>query len=115
MISEGRAVFPKKIPNPQPGDIIRISYASNLENLQMKQYFSGICMSVKRRGLGSSFVLRNVVHGVAVERGFPMYSPLIQDAEVIGKRKVRSAKLYYLRDKPLRDSTIPDATKRPRN
>ena len=80
----------------------------------MKQCFTGICIAVRKRGLGSTVVLRNVVDGVPFERGFPMYSPLIQNAEMLGKRRVRRAKLYYLRDKPIRESTVPDATKVPR-
>lgn len=79
----------------------------------MPHCFLGICIAVRRAGVGSTVVLRNVVDGVPVERGFPIYSPLIRDAEIVGKRKVRKAKLYYLRDRPLRESTFPDAIKRP--
>lgn len=63
--------------------------------------------------MGSTLVLRNVVDGVPVERGFAIYSPLITDAQIVRRKKVRRAKLYYLRDKPLRESTFPDALKRP--
>lgn len=114
MVHEGRAVFPAKIPDPRSGDIIRVTYVPSLAEAAVRLCFTGICMAVRNNGVGSTVVLRNVVDGVPVERGFPMYSPLIVDAEVIGKRKVRRAKLYYLREKPLRESTIPDATKRPK-
>lgn len=112
MIQDGRAVFPKNIPEARSGDIIRITYVSNLAQ-ERKQCFTGICMAVRDRGLGSTVVLRNIVHGVPVERGFPIYSPLIRDAEIIGKRKVSRAKLYYLRRKPLRESTFPNPTRLP--
>lgn len=114
LIAEGRAIFPKKIPNPRSGDVIRIKYVHSLSNMNMQLYFTGICIAVKRRGLGSTFVLRNVVEGIPIERGFPIYSPLIQDAEIIGRKDVRKMKLYYLRDKPLRESTVPNATKAPK-
>lgn len=113
LIHQGRAVFPRKIPNPRSGDLIRVTYVSTLEEKRMPQCFTGICMAVRRSGVGSTIVLRNVVDGVAVERGFAMYSPLIKDAEVVGKKKVRRAKLYYLREKPPRESTFPNAIKRP--
>lgn len=113
MVKDGRAVFPAKVPRPRSGDVIRVTYVQSLKNVKMTQCFTGICMAVRRRGIGSAFVLRNVVDGVAVERGFPMYSPLIRDAEVVGHKKVRRNKLYYLREKPLKESTIPNATKKP--
>ena len=62
---------------------------------------------------GSSFILRNVVDGIPIERAFPTYSPLIKDAAVIGHRDVRRNKLYYLREKPLRESTFSNALQRP--
>lgn len=113
MVRDGRAIFPQKIPRPRSGDIIRVTYVQSLSDVKMTQCFTGICMAVRKRGIGSTVVLRNVVQGIAVERGFPMYSPLIRDAEILGRKKVRRAKLYYLRDKPLKESTIPNATKKP--
>lgn len=112
LIRCGRAVFPTKVPNPRSGDIIRVGYVQRPAQ-QKWQYFTGICMGVKNRGIGSTFLLRNVVDGVAVERRWPVYSPLIKDAEVIGKRRVRRNKLYYLRDKPMRDSSFGNALERP--
>lgn len=70
-------------------------------------------MRMRRSGLGSTFVLRNVVDGVAVERGWMTYSPLVRNVELLWRKKVRRAKLYYLRDKPLRESTFGSAVLRP--
>lgn len=114
MVAEGRAIFPARVPAPRSGDIIRVTYVASLARIDAVQCFMGIVVSVKNRGLGSTVVLRNVVDGVPVERGFPMYSPLIRDAEVLGSKKVRRNKLYYLREKPLRESTFGHATRRPR-
>ena len=56
--------------------------------------------------MGSSFTLRSVMANVPVERTFPLYSPTIKEMEIVERRKVRRAKLYYLRDKPLRYSRV---------
>lgn len=106
MMKEGRAVLPTKIPNPSAGDVITITYAPNKNMPSFTQRFTGICIAVRRRGIGSSFILRNVIDGVPVERGFPIYCPTIRDAEVVRKRRVRRRKLYYLREKPNRESTF---------
>jgi large subunit ribosomal protein L19 len=112
LVRTGRAVMPTKIPYMRSGDIVRVAYVSDITRTNA-QYFKGLCVSVKNRGLGSSFVLRNVVDGVAIERAWPLYSPLIRDAEVVDKKRVRRNKLWYLRRKPLRESSFGNATRRP--
>jgi large subunit ribosomal protein L19 len=113
LVASGRAVMPARVPGLRSGDIVRVAYVSD-QSKEQCQYFTGLCIAVKNRGTGSSFVLRNVVDGVAVERSWPTYTPLIREAEIIGRKKVRRNKLWYLRDKPLRDSTFGDATRRPK-
>jgi large subunit ribosomal protein L19 len=39
-----------------------------------------------------------VSFGVGIERIFPLHSPTISSIAVVGKGKVRRARLYYLRD-----------------
>jgi large subunit ribosomal protein L19 len=112
LVRSGRAVMPTKVPYMQSGDIVRVAYVSDVTRT-ISQFFTGLCVSVRNRRLGSSFVLRNVVDGVAVERAWPLYSPLIRDAEIVDKKKVRRNKLWYLRRKPLRESSFGNATRRP--
>lgn len=109
---QGRAVLAQKLPNPMPGQIVRIAYVTSLKDDQTLQYFCGIVIAIRKRLLGSTIILRNVVEGVAVERGFAMYSPLVKDVWVVGQRKVRKNKLYFLRNRPLRDSVVQGATKK---
>jgi large subunit ribosomal protein L19 len=113
LVRTGRAIFPTKIPYLRSGFVVRVAYLVDGERTK-PSYFTGICIAVKNRGLGSSFVLRNVIEGVAVERSWPMYSPLILDAEILDKKEVRRNKLWYLREKPLRESTFGRATQRPK-
>ena len=89
----------------RPGDVIRIK-VEVLENRRRANYFTGICIARKNRGVGGSFTLRSVMANVPIERTFPTYSPLIKEFEILERRKVRRGKLYYLRDKPLRYSRV---------
>mmetsp|Transcript_346 Transcript_346/g.709 ORF Transcript_346/g.709 Transcript_346/m.709 type:complete len:195 (-) Transcript_346:106-690(-) len=66
----------------------------------------GVVLGIVNRGLGSSFILRDVVYGLPIERRIPMYSPMIKEAKVLernfifkGKKKVKRSKLYYFRDR----------------
>lgn len=109
---QGRAVLAQKLPHPKSGQILRIAYVSSLQDDQPLQYFCGIVIAIRKRLLGSTIILRNVVEGIAVERGFAMYSPLIKDVWVIGQKRVKKNKLYFLRNRPLRESVVPGATKK---
>lgn len=77
--------------------------------------FSGVLMSVRRRGLDTSFVLRNVINRTGVEMQFFVSSPHLKTIKVLqraggggGKkgRRMRRAKLFYLRDSPEKMSAI---------
>ena len=68
--------------------------------------FVGICIARRNKGLGSTFILRNVIGGVGVEIMYELYSPAIREIEILKLERRRRAKLYYLRDKPLKYSTV---------
>jgi len=77
--------------------------------------FSGVLMSVRRRGPDTSFVLRNVIQRTGVEVQFFVNSPHLKDIKVVQKagggpgkegRRQRRAKLFFLRDSPSKMSSI---------
>ena len=89
-------------PNPNvqafaPGDTVKVSVKIVEGEKERTQVFQGVVIKVRRGGVGSSFTVRRVTHGVGVERTFPFYSPLVEKVEVVRHGKVRRAKLYYLR------------------
>jgi large subunit ribosomal protein L19 len=72
-----------------------------------KQIFKGIIIALKhRKEVGATFTVRGIVAGVAVERIFPLHSPLIKKIEIIKHSKVRRAKLYYLRKVSSKKATL---------
>ncbi|KAI0637852.1 translation protein SH3-like domain-containing protein [Trametes polyzona] len=73
--------------------------------------FTGVLLAIRRRGADTSFLLRNVINRTGVEVQFFVCSPHVKEIKVLmragargtegrqGKR-MRRAKLYYLRDSP---------------
>jgi large subunit ribosomal protein L19 len=70
------------------------------------QPFEGVVLGIKKRGLGSAFVVRKISNGVGVERTFQTHSPIIGSIAVKRKGAVRQAKLFYLRDRTGRSARI---------
>ena len=48
--------------------------------------FVGICIARRNKGLGSTFILRNVIGGVGVEIMYELYSPAIREIEILKLR-----------------------------
>jgi len=76
------------------GDVVRIHSKS--------QIFQGTVISIGGHGDGKSFTVRRIGEGgIGIEMIFPFNSPSVSKVEVVrdGKRGVRRAKLYYIRNK----------------
>lgn len=70
--------------------------------------FAGVLIAIRRAGVATSFVLRNLAHKLGVEVRFSAYSPMIKQIRVIqradlrkgesgpGITRARRAKLYYM-------------------
>lgn len=88
----------KNIPQIRPGDTVRVSFRITEAGKTRLQTFEGICLSTKHgQSLNGSFSLRKISAGIGVERTFPLHSPLIEKIEKLKSRKVRRAKLYFVR------------------
>jgi large subunit ribosomal protein L19 len=92
----------KDLPEFRTGDTVRVNVRlQEGEGEKVKerlQAFEGVVISKKGRASGATFTVRRVSFGVGIERIFPLHSPTISSIEVVGKGKVRRARLYYLRD-----------------
>ena len=90
------------IPEFRTGDTVRVNVRlQEGEGEKVKerlQAIEGVVISKKARASSATFTVRRVSFGVGIERIFPLHSPSISSIEVVGKGKVRRARLYYLRD-----------------
>ncbi|XP_065874746.1 large ribosomal subunit protein bL19cz-like [Euphorbia lathyris] len=88
----------KEIPDIRPGYIVQLKVEVP-ENKRRVSIVKGIVIARRNAGLNTTFRLRRLVAGVGVESLYLLYSPNIKEIKVLDKKKVRRAKLYYLRDK----------------
>ncbi|MDR2532615.1 MAG: 50S ribosomal protein L19 [Oscillospiraceae bacterium] len=89
----------KETPVFSIGDTVRVHVRIQDGSKSRIQLFEGICIAKKHGGVGETFTVRRVAHGVGVERVFPLHSPSVHNVEIVRQGKVRRAKLYYLRGK----------------
>jgi len=86
-----------ELPDFETGDTIKVHYTIREFEKPRIQVFQGIVIQKKGSGINKTFTVRKISHGVAVERIFPLFSPLIQQIEVVRYGRVRRSKLFYLR------------------
>ena len=94
------------VPSFRPGDTLVVSVKVKDGQRTRLQNFEGVVMSIKKRGLNSSFIVRKISSGIGVERTFQLHSPLIDSITVKRKGNVRKAKLFYLRDRSGKSARI---------
>ena len=94
------------VPSFRPGDTLVVSVKVKDDQRTRLQNFEGVVMSIKKRGLNSSFIVRKISSGIGVERTFQLHSPLIDSITVKRKGDVRKAKLFYLRDRSGKSARI---------
>jgi len=88
----------KDLSEFKPGDNIAVSYKIIEGAKERIQTFKGNVIQINGTGSTKTFTIRKISNGVGVERIFPMYSPIIDNIEILKRGKVRRAKLYYLRE-----------------
>ncbi len=82
-----------------PGDTVRVHQKITEDQKTRTQVFEGVVLGIKGRGENKSFMVRKTVGDVSVERIWPIFSPSVEKVLVKekSKKRVRRAKLYYLR------------------
>ncbi len=93
------------------GDAIEVEMVGQggVNSTQKLEKARGVVIGRVNKGLGASVLIRDVLFGTPVERRIPLHSPLLRSLKVLeknfiykGRRKVKRAKLYFLRDRPIK-------------
>lgn len=81
-----------------PGDIVKVYQKIQEGDKTRTQIFEGTVLAIRGRGENRSFTVQKMVGEIAVERIWPMMSPLVEKVEVKAhaKKRVKRAKLYNL-------------------
>lgn len=91
---ERRALFDyRRSPRSvKVGDILRVTFKNG-------DPFSGVCLSIRLRGVDTSFLLRNQLTRVGVEMSIKVFSPNVESVEIVqrAEKRKRRARLYYMR------------------
>ena len=96
----------KTIPSFAPGDTVLVGVNVVEGTRKRVQFYEGVVISKRNRGLNSAFTVRKISSGEGVERTFQTYSPLIASIELKRRGDVRRAKLYYLRERSGKSARI---------
>ncbi|XP_041105654.1 39S ribosomal protein L19, mitochondrial-like [Polyodon spathula] len=85
------------IPEFYAGSILAVNVADPYAKGKTNR-FVGICTQRSGKGLGATFVLRNIIDGQGVEICYELYNPQIHQIEVLKLEKRLDDNLMYLRD-----------------
>lgn len=86
------------------GDTVRVFQKIQEKGKTRLQAFEGIILARKHGSEpGATFTVRRNTGGYGVEKIFPLYSPMIDKIEITKRSKTRTSKLYYVREKALKE------------
>ena len=85
--------------NFAPGNIVKVHQTIKEGDKTRIQVFKGVVLRISGRGINKMFTVQKMVGDTAVERIWPVNSPLLHKVEVDEKpkKRIRRAKLNYLK------------------
>ncbi len=91
--------YTRNVPEIKPGYTVRVHEKIQEGGKERVQIFEGLVISVHNghTPADASFVVRKIVSGIGVEKGFPLHALTIEKIEVKKVAKVRRAKLFFVR------------------
>ncbi len=83
----------------KPGAVVRVSERIKEKDKERISKFKGVVLARKHgKETGATFTVRATLGDVAVEKIYPINSPIIAKVEILSSpKKVHRSKLYFLR------------------
>ena len=89
----------KELPEIYVGDTVKVGVKITEGNKERVQPYEGVVIAKRHGGINQTITVRRIFQGIGVERVFMLHSPPVASLKVERRRKVRRAKLFYLRDR----------------
>ena len=99
------------VPEFHVGDTVKVYGKIKEGNRERVQVFEGVVLKRQGTGARETFTVRKISNSVGVERTWPVYSPSIENIEVVRRGKVRRAKLNYLRSRVGKKAKVKELVK----
>ncbi len=96
----------KDITDFKVGDTVKVAVKIKEGDKTRNQAFEGIVIARKGSGVKETFTVRHISFGEGVERVFFVHSPQIDSIKVVKKGKVNRARLYYLRKRVGKSTSV---------
>ncbi|MBU2502610.1 MAG: 50S ribosomal protein L19 [bacterium] len=97
------------LPDFKIGDTVTVAVRIREGDKTRIQNFIGAVIARQGTGLEATITVRKMSGGVAVERIFPVQSPIVESIAIKKRGRIRRAKLYYLRGRTGRKARIREA------
>ncbi|GMV40872.1 MAG: 50S ribosomal protein L19 [Myxococcales bacterium] len=94
----GRNQMREDVPDFRAGDTLKVHVKIREGDKERVQVFEGVCIRRHNNGSSSTFTVRKMSYGVAVERIFPLHSPRLEKIERVSRARVRRSRIYYMRE-----------------
>nr|YP_009118110.1 ribosomal protein L19 [Malawimonas californiana]AJF22883.1 ribosomal protein L19 [Malawimonas californiana] len=92
---ENRYIKKDKIKNIKIGDFVTINSIIS-KKLKRKQTFTGVLIAIKRKGISSTFTLRNTISKTVIDNSYKIYSNLIVNRNINeSKHTFNRSKIYF--------------------
>lgn len=95
---EEKYIIKKDFPLFKSGDTITVYYEISEGNKTRIQFFKGVVIQKRGKGINKMFTIRKMSGDIAVERIFPINMSSLKKIEINKKGKVRRAKIFYFRN-----------------
>lgn len=102
----------------KPGMLVRVhekikDLTAKGEEKERIQVYEGLIIARKHgKEIGATITVRKESGGIAVEKIFPLNSPLVEKIELVDQKQVRKSKLYYTRNYKKRLKSVSEKVKK---